>query len=49
MLVNMNEVLYPARKNKYAIGLFNAVNIELARGIIAAAEEIGRASCRERV
>ena len=37
----MNEVLYPARKNKYAIGLFNAVNIELARGIIAAAEDTG--------
>mgnify|MGYP002724425215 CR=1 FL=1 len=41
MLVNMNEVLYPARKNKNAIGLFNAVNIELARGIIAAAEDTG--------
>ncbi len=38
MLVNMNEVLRPAKKNKYAIGLFNAVNLELARGIIAAAE-----------
>lgn len=39
MLVNMNEVLQPARKGNYAIGLFNAVNLELARGIIAAAEE----------
>lgn len=38
MLVNMNEVLLPAKKNHYAIGLFNAVNMELARGIIAAAE-----------
>ncbi len=38
MLVNMNEVLRPAKANKYAIGLFNAVNLELARGIIAAAE-----------
>ena len=38
MLVNMNEVLLPARKNKYAVGLFNAVNLELARGIINAAE-----------
>ncbi|MBE6733094.1 MAG: class II fructose-bisphosphate aldolase [Ruminococcaceae bacterium] len=38
MLVNMNEVLLPAKKNKYAVGLFNAVNLELARGIIAAAE-----------
>lgn len=34
----MNEVLLPAKKGKYAVGLFNAVNLELARGIIAAAE-----------
>lgn len=39
MLVTLNEVLKPAKKNKYAVGLFNAVNMELARGIIAAAEE----------
>ena len=39
MLVNMNEVLKPAQQGKYAIGLFNAVNLELARGIIAAAEQ----------
>lgn len=38
MLENMNEVLIPARKNHYAVGLFNAVNMELARGIISAAE-----------
>ncbi|MBQ4613033.1 MAG: class II fructose-bisphosphate aldolase [Clostridia bacterium] len=38
MLVNMNEVLRPAKANKYAVGLFNAVNLELARGIISAAE-----------
>lgn len=41
MLVNMNEVLIPAKKNKYAVGLFNAVNMELARGIVAAAESTG--------
>ena len=41
MLVNMNDVLYPAKKGKYAVGLFNAVNLELARGIIAAAENMG--------
>ncbi len=41
MLVNMNEVLYPAKKGKYAVGLFNAVNLELARGIIGAAESTG--------
>ncbi len=34
----MNEVLRPAKKGHYAVGLFNAVNLELARGIIAAAE-----------
>ncbi|MBF1029575.1 MAG: class II fructose-bisphosphate aldolase, partial [Lachnospiraceae bacterium] len=39
MLANLNDVLYPAKKNRYAVGLFNAVNIEMARGIIAAAEE----------
>lgn len=38
MLVNMNQVLLPAKKGKYAVGLFNAVNLELARGIISAAE-----------
>ena len=26
------------KRGKYAVGLFNAVNLELARGIIAAAE-----------
>ncbi len=40
MLVNMNEVLRPAKQGKYAVGLFNAVNLELARGIIAAAESL---------
>ena len=39
MLVNMNDVLKPAQQGKYAVGLFNAVNLELARGIIAAAEQ----------
>ena len=41
MLVNMNEVLRPAKQGKYAVGLFNAVNMELARGIITAAEATG--------
>ena len=41
MLVNMNKVLYDAKKGHYAVGLFNAVNLELARGIIAAAEQTG--------
>ena len=41
MLVNMNEMLKAAKNGKYAVGLFNAVNMELARGIIEAAEETG--------
>lgn len=41
MLANLNDVLKPAQKGKYAVGLFNAVNLELARGIIAAAEQTG--------
>lgn len=41
MLVNLNDVLLPAKKNHYAVGLFNAVNLELARGIISAAESTG--------
>lgn len=41
MLVNMKEVLLPAKKGKYGVGLFNTVNLEMARGIIAAAEETG--------
>ena len=41
MLVNMNEVLLPAREGRCAVGLFNAVNLELARGILAAAQRTG--------
>lgn len=40
MLVNLNEVLVPAKKGRYAVGLFNTVNLELVRGVIAAAEEL---------
>ena len=40
MLVNMNDVLYPAQKEKYAVGFFNAVNVEMARAIIETAEEL---------
>ena len=39
MLVTMNDVLFPAKKDKYAVGLFNTVNLEMARGGIQAAEE----------
>lgn len=39
MLVTLNEVLKDAQKKKYAVGLFNTVNLEMAKGVIAAAEE----------
>lgn len=41
MLVNLNDVLLPARENKYCVGLFNTVNLEMARGVLAAAEKVG--------
>ncbi len=39
MLVNMNDILHPAREGGYAVGFFNAVNVEMARAIIETAEE----------
>ncbi|MBR4991115.1 MAG: class II fructose-bisphosphate aldolase, partial [Oscillospiraceae bacterium] len=30
MLVNMKEILEKAKEGKYAVGLFNAVNVEMA-------------------
>ena len=39
MLANLNDVLLPAKNGKYAVGFFNTVNLELARGVIEAAEE----------
>ena len=39
MLVNLNEILMPAREKKYGVGLFNTVNMELARAVIETAEE----------
>lgn len=40
MLVNMNDLLLPAREGKYAVGFFNAVNVEMARAILETAEEL---------
>ena len=40
MLVNMKEMLQGAQKGKYAIGFFNAVNVEMARAVIETAEEM---------
>lgn len=41
MLVNMNDVLLPAKAEGYGVGFFNAVNVEMARAIIETAEELG--------
>ncbi len=40
MLVNLNEVLADAQKNKYAVGLFNTINMEMLQAAIEAAEEL---------
>lgn len=40
MLVNMKEMLEKARQGRYGIGLFNAVNVEMARAVIETAEEL---------
>ncbi len=40
MLVNMNDVLLPARKDGYGVGFFNAINVEMARAVIETAEEL---------
>ena len=40
MLVNMNEVLLPAKEGHYGVGFFNAVNVEMARAVIETAEEL---------
>lgn len=39
MLVNLNDVLKPARENHYGVGLFNVCSLELAKGVLEAAEE----------
>ena len=40
MLVNMNDILRPARKDGYGVGFFNAINVEMARAVIETAEEL---------
>lgn len=39
MIVTLNEVLKDAQQKQYAVGLFNTVNLEMAKGVLAAAEE----------
>lgn len=40
MLVNMNDVILPAKEKGYGVGFFNAVNVEMARAVIETAEEL---------
>ncbi len=40
MLVNMKDILKKAQEGKYAVGFFNAVNVEMARAVIETAEEM---------
>ncbi len=40
MLVNMNDVLFDAQRNKYAVGLFNTTDSDALAAAIAAAEEM---------
>ena len=40
MLANLNDVLLPAMKEKYAVGLFNATDSDMLEAVISAAEEL---------
>ncbi len=40
MLVNLNQVLPQAGMQGYSVGLFNTINLEMARGVLKAAEEM---------
>ena len=37
MLVNMNDILLPAKKGGYGVGFFIAVNVEMAEAVIETA------------
>lgn len=40
MLANLNDVLYDAQKNNYAVGLFNTTDTDMLEAVISAAEEL---------
>lgn len=39
MLANLNDVLIPAQKGNYAVGLFNTIDTDMLEAVISAAEE----------
>ena len=47
MLVNMNDILAPAKAGKYGVGFFNAVNVEMARAFISKTKFIENISTNE--
>ena len=40
MLVNLNDVLFDAQKNGYAVGLFNTIDTDMLDAVLGAAEEL---------
>ena len=40
MLVNMRDLLHNAQKGNYAVGSFSVANMEMALGVLKAAEEL---------
>ena len=40
MLVNMREMMAAAKRGRYGVGFFNAVDVEMARAVIETAEEL---------
>lgn len=40
MLVTLNQILVEAKAKNYAVGLFNTVSLEMAKGVISAAEDM---------
>lgn len=39
-LVTLKEILTDASRNRYAVGMFNTLNLEMVKGVIQAAEEL---------
>ena len=40
MLANLNDVLLPAQKGGYAVGLFNSIDTDMLQAVIDAAETL---------
>lgn len=40
MLANLSDVLLPAQREHYAVGLFNTIDTDMLEAVISAAEEL---------